>query len=416
VVTGSADGTAKVWEIDSEGVREQWSLSAQETRSGIVGVAFSPDGTRVMAGDADISAVKVWDLGPTGDAEWANLPAAGKPAAEFMPDGRRVVTTSSEGADQESGLAVTIWDLQTGRDLRTLGPATDFIRFLAFDVRPDGGSIALGGRSTPTCCGGASAVRAWDPSTGEELYRIGHGLDVNEVAFSPDGEYLATASWDGTAKIIDRSGRMIQVLGEKPGPISGQFNFSDVGFSFDGRLVATAEAVYARRERVLIWDWARGKLVLTIDADSDFDFPQVDFDPTGPRVVLTGTEGLAEVWDVQRGERLAVLAGPSGGAKDVVFSPEGRRIAVASVDGWVRLFDADTGAQELVLRVSGCAVEGVAFSPDGTKLVSSSGCDGVRIWALDIDDLLEIARREAGRSLNDEECRQYLHVDRCPRV
>jgi len=410
LVTGSADGTAKVWEIDSEGVREQWSLSAQETRSGIVGVAFSPDGTRVMAGDADISAVKVWNLGPSGDAEWANFPAAGKPAAEFMPDGRRIVTTSAEGADQESGLAVTIWDLK-GSDLRTIGPPADFLRFLAFDVSPDGGAIALGGRSMPDCCGGASAVRAWNPSTREELYRIGHSLDVNEVAFSPDGEYLATASWDGTAKIVDRSGRVIQVLGE---PSDGQFNFSDVAFSFDGRLVATAQAIYARRERVMIWDWARGELVLTIDADSDFDFPQVDFDPTGPRIVLTGSDGLAEVWDVNSGERMTVLAGSSGGVKDLAFSPDGSRIATASVDGQVRLFDADTGAQHLVLRGSGCAVEGVAFSRDGTKLASSSQCDGVRIWALDIEDLLEIARREAGRSLTGEECRQHLHVDRCP--
>jgi WD40 repeat protein/serine/threonine protein kinase len=411
VVTGSADGTAKVWEIDSEGVREQWSLSAQETRSGIVGVAFSPDGTRVMAGDADISAVKVWDLGPSGDAEWANLHAAGKPAAEFTPDGRRIVTTSSRGADFERGRALTIWDVQTGRDQRTIGPATDLFRFLAFNVRPDGGSIALGGQSVPNCCGGESAVRAWDPSTGEELYRIGHGLDVNEVAFSPDGEYLATASWDGTAKIVDRSGRVVQVLGE---PGGGQFNFSDVAFSFDGRLVATAQAIYARRERVLIWDWARGELVLTIDADSDFDFPQVDFDPTGPRIVLTGSEGLAEVWDVESRERLAVLAGPSGGAKDLAFSPDGSRIAIATVDGSVRLFDADTGSPQPGLPGSGCAVEGVAFSPDGSKLASSSRCDGVQIWALDMDDLLEIARREARRSLTDEECSLYLHVDRCP--
>jgi WD40 repeat protein len=69
-------------------------------------------------------------------------------------------------------------------------------------------------------------------------------------------------------------------------------------------------------------------------------------------------------------------------------------------------------------------VNEVAFSPDGeylatadwggvTKIVDRSGRDGVRIWALDIDDLLEIARREAGRSLTDEGCRQYLHVDEC---
>jgi WD40 repeat protein/serine/threonine protein kinase len=415
LVTGSLDGTAKVWKIGPQSVQELWSLSAQETRSGVVGVAFSPDGTRVMAGDAGITAVKVWDLGPNGDAEWANLPAAaGRPAAEFMPDGRRVVTTSLRGSDFETGRALTIWDLQTGRDLRTIGPATDFLRFLAFDVSPDGGSIALGGSSMPDFFGGASAVRAWDASTGAELFRIGHYLDVNEVAFSPDGEYLVTASYDGTAKILDRSGRVIQVLGKEPDPNFGQFVFTDVAFSFDGRLVATAENIYAREQHVRIWDWVQGELALTIDADSPV--PLVDFDPTGPRVVLTGSDGLTEVWDVDSGERVAVLAGPPGAVKDLAFSPDGSRIATASVDGRVRLFDADTGAPHLVLWGSGCAVEGVVFSPDGTKLASSSGCEGVRIWALDIDDLLEIARREAGRSLTDEECRQYLHVDRCPGV
>jgi WD40 repeat protein len=179
-------------------------------------------------------------------------------------------------------------------------------------------------------------------------------------------------------------------------------------------LVATAENIWGQDQRVRIWDWVRGKPVLTIDADSPV--PQVDLDPTGPRVVLTGSDGLTEVWDVDSGERVAVLAGPPGGVKDLAFSPDGSRIATASVDGRVRLFDADTGAPHLVLWGSGCAVEGVAFSPDGTKLASSSGCDGVRIWALDIDDLLEIARREAGRSLTDEECRQYLHVDTCPQT
>ena len=188
------------------------------------------------------------------------------------------------------------------------------------------------------------------------------------------------------------------------------FNFSDVAFSSDGRLVATAEWS-GSVERVRVWDWARGDAVLTIDAEGPW--AQVDFDPNGPRVVLSGSDGIAEIWDVESGERLAVLAGPSGGVKDLAFSPDGSRIAIASADGMVRLFDADTGAPQLSLRGSGCAVEGVAFSPDGTKLASTSWCDGVRIWALDIDDLLEIARREAGRSLTDEECRQYLHVDEC---
>lgn len=410
LVTGGSDGTAKVWEFGSDGVRERWSLSAQETKSGIVGVAFSPDGTRVMAGDASSSAVQVWDLRPTGNAEWANLSAPGYPAAEFMPDGRRVVTSSWEGrVDRLGAGALTIWDLQTGRKMRMIGPPNDYFAFTSFAVSPDGSSIALGGDSDPECCGGPSAARAWDTSTGEELWRIADDRTVNEVAFSPDGEYLATADWEGVAKIVDRSGRVIRVLGGQE-----DFNFSDVAFSSDGRLVATGEFNNRGRERVRVWDWARRDVLLTIDAEGPW--AQVEFDPNGPRVVLSGSDGLGEIWDVESGERLGVLAGPPGGVKGLTFSPDGSRIATASVDGLVRLFDAETGAPELRLRGSGCAVEGVAFSPDGMKLASTSWCDGVRVWALDIDDLLEIARREAGRSLTDPECRQYLHVDRCPQA
>src|SRR5439155_12113798 len=264
---GGSDGTTRVWEIGTDGAQERWSLSAQETKSGIVGVAFSSDGSRVMAGDAGISAVKVWDLGPTGDAEWANLPAPGYPGdrAEFMPDGRRVVTSGWEGGVELGGeappIALTIWDPQTGRDPRTIGPPTDYFRFQAFDVSPDGSRVVLGGSSRPQGHGGASAVRAWDTSTGEELWRVGgYPLDVNEVTFSPDGEYVATADWAGLAKIVDRSGRVLRVL---TGP--DDYNFSDVAFSSDGLLVATAEWK-GSADRVRVWDWRRGEVLLTVDA------------------------------------------------------------------------------------------------------------------------------------------------------
>ncbi len=298
-----------------------------------------------------------------------------------------------------------MWDLQTRRHLRTLGEATGEFYINSIDVSPNGGSIAAGGSGWP-CCGGEVA-RVWDAATGEELYRIPHRLDVNSVAFSPDGEYLVTASWAGTAKIIDRSGRVIRVLQDDKG-----FNLFDSQFSPNGLLVATAAVSglgELGRGHVRIWDWARGEVVRTIRADARF----LDFDPSGPRIVTAGPEGPVEMWDVETGTREAELEGQSGGVTDVAFSPDGSRVATASYDGTVRLFDADMGAQQLVLRGSGCAVYGVNFSPDGTKLASTSWCDGVRIWALDIDDLLEIARREVPRPFTDEECRQYLHVDRC---
>ena len=263
-----------------------------------------------------------------------------------MSPGARLLEPERRG----HGRAVTIWDLKAGRELRTIRPATDYFGFFSFDVSPDVSSIALGGWSERTCCGGSSAGRAWDSSTGDELWRIGHERDVNEVAFRPDGEHLATADWERVAKIVDRSGRVLRVLGG-----GEDFNFSDVAFSSDGHLVATAEFNNRGRERVRVWDWAGRDVLLTIDAEGPS--AQVDFDPSGPRVVLSGSDGVAEQWDVESSERLAVLAGPPGGVNDLAFSPDGSRVATASVDGLVRLFDADTGALRLSLRGSGCAVE-----------------------------------------------------------
>jgi WD40 repeat protein len=66
-----------------------------------------------------------------------------------------------------------------------------------------------------------------------------------------------------------------------------------------------------------------------------------------------------------------------------------------------------------VLRGHDAIVTDVDFSPDGSKLASASGEGVIRIWALDLDDLIGIAKHELTRSLTDEECRQYLH-EPCP--
>jgi WD40 repeat protein len=140
----------------------------------------------------------------------------------------------------------------------------------------------------------------------------------------------------------------------------------------------------------------------------------VDFDPTASRIVTLDRQGRAEIVDVERERPVAELAGQLQDINDVAFSPDGALVATAGSDGAVRLFDAATGSQRLALPRQSCGVTDVSFSPDGTKLVSASECEGVRIWALDIDDLLQIARQNVTRPLTDEECRQYLHEDRCP--
>jgi WD40 repeat protein/DNA-binding SARP family transcriptional activator/class 3 adenylate cyclase len=421
LVTGSTDGTAKLWRIADEDARQVLSLSAQDTSSGIASVAFSPDGDRVMTGDTDITAVKVWDVSLTGDAEWAHLPAVPVflGSAAFTPDGQHLVASSADGS-------ATVWDPETGKQLLTLDPHDPAARspdadvfaidrlvdepsgadVLAIDVSPDGRMVATASADAVTT--------VWDGTTGRQVARVRTLELVHDVAWSPSGDLVATSGFEqgrGVVSILDRTGRSVATLWDEP-----DVGVTSVEFSPDGRFLATSRE--PRRfdpefPGVAIWDWERHGLVATIETTAH----RAVFDPTGTRLVTTsGTEGIAKIWDVQSRERVATLAGHEGNVFGVAFSPDGSTIATASVDATVRLWDAESGQQTLVLRGHEAIVSSVAISPDGSKLASVSGDGTVRVWAIDLDDFVEIAKRELTRNLTDAECRQYLHLDRCPKA
>jgi serine/threonine protein kinase/WD40 repeat protein len=393
MMTGGYDGTAKVWEIAEGGYREIMSLSAQPAKT-VTGVAFSPDGTHVLTGYGDTSAAKVWDVSPNGDAEWANLPSLpwGDGDVAFMPFGHRVMTSGANDA-------LDLWDPVASQGGALIGSFGRGCCVRRFDVSADGATIAIG------YFGGEVSVL--DVETGEEV-RVRQSGEEPQVALSPNGKYLAVGGGLGgvnSTQILDRSGRIVRVLAAEEG-----FNSGAPVFSPDGRLLATAGYHGADDEanfHVWIWDWAAGEVVTTIRAGAD---GQPVFDPTGTRIA-TPWDRRIEVWDVESGDPVVKLPYQPGDIYGLAFSPDGSLIATGAADRTVRLFDAASGQEQLVLRGGDGRV---AFSPDGSMLASTSVKGIVRVYALDLDDLLEIARRNVTRSLTDEECRVYLHVETCP--
>jgi WD40 repeat protein len=168
---------------------------------------------------------------------------------------------------------------------------------------------------------------------------------------------------------------------------------------------------------VVTWDWREDDVVPIIDTPA----LGVLLSPRGHLVATTTRQGLptrpgetVDVWDPASGRHVTALEGNTGGVLGLAFSADGSRLATASLDGTVRIWDPSSGEQLLVLRGHYTSVTSLAFSPDGSRLASVGGEGVVRVWALELDDLVEIAERELTRTLTDGECRQYLHVDRCP--
>ena len=237
---------------------------------------------------------------------------------------------------------------------------------------------------------------------------------MRDVDWSPDGQHLVTATNSGTITVLDPTGHVVRRLHEQ-----GRIWVSSARFSPDGRSIVTAVRPLrggSQDFRQTIWDWDSGNVISSIEPRNGRNAAMLaTFDPTGSLLATGGSDdAIPRIWDVATGKSVVTLPEHSGAPWDMVFSPDGTRVATAGTDGVVRLFDVASGEQVLALRGHDRIVARLAFSPDGTKLASESLDGTVRIWALDLDDLLQIARQQVTRSLTDEECRQYLHLDACP--
>ena len=167
--------------------------------TGIVyGLAFSPDGRRVVSAGLSDGTIKTWDVGSGQLIRSHAGPSDGVYCVAYSPDGRRIAT------DGGSANTVQLWDAASGALIRTLPGHAALVVSLAFS--PGGGRIASASSD--------ETIKLWDAETGREVRTLrGHSKGINRLAYSPDGRRLASASHDGTVKLWDAaSGALIQTL------------------------------------------------------------------------------------------------------------------------------------------------------------------------------------------------------------
>jgi WD40 repeat protein/transcriptional regulator with XRE-family HTH domain len=399
LVTISIDGTAKVWDV----------LTGKELLTLMQGggavpywVTFSPDGSRIaVANTAGVSGgwVSIWDV-VTGEMLFT-LPDrnARVDSVTFSPDGKRIVTTSSDQT-------VRIWEADNGTELLTLYGYT--INVTNASYSPDGTRLATVIQDRK--------IKVWDAATGQEFFTLaGHGGDILTVAFSPDGNRVVTASRDKTAKVWSVSAsREFLTLVDKPiaasptgvglvyspdatrlavaysdatakvwDVMTGKLlldlvghteGLSSIAYNFDGTQIATAAGDGTAR----VWDAVSGKELITLHAPDVLT--SVAFSPDGSRLAAASFDRTAKVWDIRTGKVILTLTGHTDWVLSVAFSPDGKTIATASADKTAILWDALTGKKLFFLTGHTDGVGQVVFSPDGTRLATTSRDDTVRLW------------------------------------
>ncbi len=318
---------------------------------GPTAVAFSPDTRLAVTGGSD-NTVKLWDMG-TG-RELRTLRGFSRPAdrVAFSVDGRAMMAASDDGT-------LRVWDVTTGRELSSMSfPTLKSVFGMAFS--PDRKIFASGGDDM--------TVSLWEVATGRQLRVLsGSGMKIYALAFSPDGKRIVGGGYGGTIRLWDA------VTGAPlPSPVAPAGIVYALAFSPDGKLIASGGA----DKTVKLGDAKTGALRHTLSGHTE-SVKVVAFSPDGKTLASASSDKTVRLWEVATGKLLRVLSG----GQPVAFSPDGRALAVGVGDD-VRLLDASTGGELGALRGHTSFAYFVAFSPDGKMLAQSAAGrpNYVKLW------------------------------------
>jgi len=265
----------------------------------------------------------------------------------WSPDGLWLVT-----ADYNQ---IRVWDMNSGQEVISMKGHTDYIWGLAWS--PNGEVVASASKDR--------SVRLWEMSGYSQVFQLQTGWAFC-VSWSPDGSKIAVGTDSGSVQIWDSgSGRLLESF-------KGRY-FSHViclSWSPDGKTIAVGRL----GGEIELFDADTGLVQLTISryTSARCDVNGLAWSPNGALLATAHQDQKVRIWDGKTGQLLHTIIAHTGWVRGLAWSPDGQWLASAGEDKKIILWDTKTW-ERIVWHQHTLPIWSVAWSPDGTMIASGSG-------------------------------------------
>ncbi|MGI8977634.1 MAG: WD40 repeat domain-containing protein [Pirellulaceae bacterium] len=313
IVTAADDGLIRLW----DGVSGK-ELERLPGHAGLVhSVRLSSDGKTVLSGGAD-KTVRRWTASVTGAVQAHEGPIAD---VAISTDGQHLF---SAGADK----VASQWSVADLKQIRKFDGATAPLKAIA--VSGDGKTVAAGGDDLQ--------LRLWSTADGKPLAALALPAAITSLKLGKDSSKILVGTVDGVLRnyaLATVDGKSQLVLNhEARGHAAGALRLATT--ASDDRSVFSAGADL----KVMRWhgaDYAARRSL----ASGKRPLYDLAVSADGKRLATASGDGIARVFDLEKGELLFELKGHARAVQAVAFRPDGKELATAGADGVIRLWDPE---------------------------------------------------------------------------
>jgi WD40 repeat protein len=327
-------------------------IRTMQSRTGVTGVAWSPDG-QILASYSNFGTlISLWDVHGSHLRDIERVGPSLDNSILFLAGGRELLTPATLQSREDNAFAFSLWDVNTGRDIRAIrGPqpvrSNSTNRASIFALSPDGQAVAA---ITYTPFGPVTVYSTTDWSIlNSQVVYAPRASTPTSVAFSADSKLLAVGVLPNKLALLDwRHPETAPTLLDVYRPVAATRGVGSVAFSPDHRQFATGAGL-----------------------------------PISAIPEQSGEDASLKLWTLTDHSLVASYSGPLAPVRQLSWSPDGRYLAVAAGDHTLRVFTpGERSGAEAVTASPGVAVLSAMFSPDG-RLVAAATGSAISIFSIE---------------------------------